>query len=69
MIFHNTKLINLGETEVSLFLFVLLVVFFPRREMQTTSRYASRTSASLGEEKETTSNTNKKGDRSLPKIN
>ena len=28
MIFHNTKLINLGETEVSLFLFVLLVVFF-----------------------------------------
>ncbi len=49
MIFHNTKLINLGETEVSLFLFVLLVVFFPRREMQTTSRYASRTSASLGE--------------------
>ena len=28
MIFHNTKLINLGETEVSLFLFVLLVVSF-----------------------------------------
>ncbi|KXB51122.1 hypothetical protein HMPREF1870_00068, partial [Bacteroidales bacterium KA00344] len=27
-IFHNTKLINLGETEVSLFLFVLLVVLF-----------------------------------------
>ena len=28
MIFHNTKLINLWETAVSLFLFVLLVVFF-----------------------------------------
>ena len=49
MIFHNTKLINLWETAVSLFLFVLLVVSLPRREMQTTSRYASRTSASLGE--------------------
>ena len=49
MIFHNTKLINLGETAVSLSLFVLLVVFFPRREIQTTSRYASRKSASLGE--------------------
>ena len=67
MIFHNTKLINLGETEVSLFLFVLLVVFFPRREMQTTSRYASRTSASLGEEKETISNTNIKGRPKSPK--
>ena len=50
MIFHNTKLINLWETAVSLFLFVLLVVSLPRREMQTTSRYASRTSASLGED-------------------
>ena len=28
MIFHNTKLINLWETAVSLFLFVLLVVSF-----------------------------------------
>ena len=49
MIFHNTKLVNLWETAVSFFLFVLLVFLFPRREMQTTSRYASRTSASLGE--------------------
>ena len=48
MIFHNTKLINLGETEVSLFYLYCWLFLFPRREMQTTSRYASRTSASLG---------------------
>ena len=28
MIFHNTKLVNLWETAVSFFLFVLLVVYF-----------------------------------------
>ena len=49
MIFHNTKLINLGETAVSLFYLYCWLSIFPRREMQTTSRYASRTSASLGE--------------------
>ena len=32
----------------------------PRREMQTFSKRSERLSASLGEEKETTSNTNKK---------
>ena len=49
MIFHNTKLINLGETAVSFFYLYCWLSIFPRREMQTTSRYASRTSASLGE--------------------
>lgn len=28
MIFHNTKLINLGETAVSLLFFALLIVLF-----------------------------------------
>ena len=49
MIFHNTKLINLWETAVSFFYLYCWLFLFPRREMQTTSRYASRTSASLGE--------------------
>ena len=49
MIFHNTKLINLWETAVSFFYLYCWLFLFPRREMQTTSRCASRTSASLGE--------------------
>ena len=49
MIFHNTKLITLWETAVSFFFICIAGCCFPRREMQTTSRYASRTSASLGE--------------------
>ena len=44
----NTELVNLWETSVSFFLYCWLFLF-PLREMQTTSRYASRTSASLGE--------------------
>ena len=45
----NTKLVNLGETSVSFFYLYCWLFLFPLREMQTTSRYASRTSASLGE--------------------
>lgn len=37
MIFHNTKLINLWETAVSLFLFVLLVVFSSPRDADNLS--------------------------------
>ena len=45
----NTKLVNLWETSVSFFYLYCWLFLFPLREMQTTSRYASRTSASLGE--------------------
>ena len=45
----NTKLVNLWETPVSFFYLYCWLSLFPLWEMQTTSRYALRTSASLGE--------------------